>query len=280
MKRPTILLADNGSMRAESTLSLRRLAADLSSAAGFEIHPVSLQHADRIPPDELDGRAADVFAPFLRQRMALGERSFLVLPLFFGPSRALTSFIPQQVRALESAYGTLDLHLAPVLCPLPAGEPRLAAILCERIAAAAGRETPRRVILVDHGSPEPQVTAVRHYLADQMQSRLGSGVELRQAVMERRQGAAYDFNGELLETRLTSLADEDDETTVYLSLLFLFPGRHAGRGGDIEQISASVQRRHPRLRVIPGDLVGAHPTLVDILVDRLAEGLESSAADL
>ena len=276
MTKPTLLLVDNGSNRAESVLNLHRLATGLSLATGQEIHPVSLQHAESIPAGSLNGRPADTFVPFMRQRVALGERSFLLLPLFFGPSRALTSFIPEQVGHLEAAFGPIDLRLAPVLCPLPEGEPRLASILVEQLLAAAGGETPRRVILVDHGSPEPRVTAVRRYLAEQLQSRLGPPLKLLQAAMERREDNLYDFNGEPLEHVLEQAAVEDAETPMFLSLLFLSPGRHAGRGGDIESICDVVRRRHPHLSIATSALIGEHPELIVILRDRLATGLKEA----
>jgi len=277
MTKPTLLLVDNGSNRAESVLNLRRLAAALSLATGQEIHPVSLQHAEGIPAESLDGKPADTFEPFMAQRVALGERRFLLLPLFFGPSRALSSFIPERVGHLEATFGPIDLRLAPVLCPLPEGEPRLVSILVEQLLAVAGGAPPRRVILVDHGSPEPQVTAVRRYLAGQLQSRLGPHLKLRQAAMERREGSLYDFNGELLEQRLEQAAGEDAETPLFLSLLFLSPGRHAGKGGDIEGICDVVRRRHPRLPITTSALVSEHPELIAILRDRLAAGLKEAA---
>jgi sirohydrochlorin ferrochelatase len=89
--------------------------------------------------------------------------------------------------------------------------------------------------------------------------------------MERRSGAEYDFNGELLEDRLRALAAEDIATPVILSMLFLSPGRHAGPGGDITEICSSVERDHPGFRVHPSALVGGHPRLLDILAARFAE---------
>ncbi|MEJ2591100.1 MAG: CbiX/SirB N-terminal domain-containing protein [Candidatus Thiodiazotropha sp.] len=276
MTEPTILLADNGSRRAESVLNLRRLANELSVASGHRVHPVSLQHADRIAPESLNGTPAHIFASFLRQRLEQGERRFLLLPLFFGPSGALSAFIPAQAATLEAEFGRFELQLAPVLCPLPEGEPRLASMLCDQLSVAEGGEPCGRVILVDHGSPEPAVTAVRHYLAGEMQARLGPDTEILQAVMERRQGADYDFNGELLEHQLIRLAEADDQAAVALSLLFLSPGRHAGPGGDIEAICAGVRQRHPGLRIVLSELVGSHPELTGILRDRLRTGMESA----
>lgn len=273
MERPTILLLDNGSRRPEATLNLRSLAAKLASACDREIHPVSLQHADKVPADALGGRAADTLTPFLIQKLEQGIRHFLLLPLFFGPSRALSSYLADQATALRSRYGEFSLHQASVLCPLPAGEPRLADILLQQIESQSKDSPPSRVVLVDHGSPIPQVTAVRTYLAEILHAQLGSQCELLQAVMERRGGPAYDFNGELLEDLLESLAEKDLIGPVILSMLFLSPGRHAGKGGDIEQICRKVRERHPGLEVRIAPLVGQHPLLIKILRDRLETAL-------
>jgi len=93
----------------------------------------------------------------------------------------------------------------------------------------------------------------------------------REAVMERREGPEYDFNGPLLETVLRQLAADDPARPVVLSMLFLSPGRHAGPGGDIEQICASVRAEYPELDIAISPLVAEHPGLVDILAERLRE---------
>jgi len=272
----TVLLVDNGSSRPESTLNLRRLAQGLSAAAGLRVHPVSLQHAHRIPPPALEGIPAQTFRAFMEHRLSLGERRFLVLPLFFGPSRALSSFIPDQAAELRQAHGEFLLRQAPVLCPLPGGEPRLAAILQAQLPAEA-RQRPTRVILVDHGSPQPGVTAVRRYLAAELGRLLGPDIPLEEAVMERREGVDYDFNGELLEQVLEASAGRDASTPIALSMLFLSPGRHAGRGGDIDTLCERVRARHPGLAIHISRLVGEHEGLVPILQDRLESGLRRIA---
>jgi sirohydrochlorin ferrochelatase len=268
-----ILLIDNGSKRADATLSLRGIAARLRERVGREVHPVSLLHADQVPASALGGRPADTLEPFLRRRLAAGVRSFLLLPLFFGPSRAISDFIPDLVERLRAEHGPLATKVARELCPLPEGEPRLTEILLDqlRIAANAAGVAPRRVVLVDHGSPLPAVTAVRAWLAVQLAARLGPTTLLQEAVMERRPGAEYDFNGELLQERLSDLASAEPLTPVILAMLFLSPGRHAGAGGDIDAICRHVELEHPGFRAYPSSLIGSHPALIDILAERLRE---------
>lgn len=266
----TILLLDNGSSRAESTLNLRRLAAALGERVGETVHPVSLLHANRVPAQALDGRRADTFEPFLRRQVPAGARDFLVLPLFFGQSGALSGFIPETVETIRAEHGPFDLRIADVLCPLPAGEPRLARILLDNLAQTApGSGPPRRVVLVDHGSPLPAVTEVRRWLAARMAEALGSAVTLEEAVMERRPGPEYDFNGPLLAQVLDRLGAQDADEPVLLSMLFLSAGRHAGAGGDVEEICHAARAANPRLRVHVSPLVGSHPAIVDILEERL-----------
>lgn len=273
MSEPVIALVDNGSMRAAATLRLREIAASLGAACGREVHPVSLQHANRIPEKDLNGRPALVLRDFLAQQLALGRRDFLTLPLFFGHSRALTAFIPEQVAAIEAEFGALRLRQADVLSPMPQGEPRLAEILAEHVHQCSSDRLPDRVVVVDHGSPLPEVTAVRAQVAMALRERLPGDIALGQAVMERRQGAEYDFNGQLLGDLLDTLAAEDRGTLVVLAMLFLLPGRHAGPGGDIEEICREAQARNPGLEVCVSPLVGEHPLLLDILQDRLRDAL-------
>jgi sirohydrochlorin ferrochelatase len=145
----------------------------------------------------------------------------------------------------------------------------LAQILCDQLPEFEQTQK-RRVILVDHGSPIPEVTAVRHYLAKEMRRLLGPNVRLHEAVMERREGGDYDFNGELLEPVLRQTGEQDDRSPIALSLLFMSPGRHAGSGGDIESICRRVGEVHPGWPIVNSGLVGDHDGLIAILRDRLS----------
>ena len=274
---PEILLLDNGSRRPQSTLALRALARRLAGRLGQAVQPVSLAHSDQVPSERLDGWPAATLEPWLRGRLEAGARDFLLLPLFFGLSAALTEAVPALAAQLGTEFGPFTLTLAPPLCPLPQGEPRLTSILLDRLAGAARAtaQPPRRVVMVDHGSPSPQVNAARRWVAADLKARLAAlqphGILLVEAAMERRPGAQYDFNGELLIEILRRLGREDGRDPVFVLPLFLFAGRHAGPGGDLATISATVQAEFPRLEIHLAGLVGDHPGLIDVLAARYRE---------
>ena len=51
-------LVDNGSLRSESVLSLRRTAIKLEEKSGFPITPAGIMHSHKIDPVKLNGVAA------------------------------------------------------------------------------------------------------------------------------------------------------------------------------------------------------------------------------
>ena len=266
-----VLLLDNGSLEPAATLSLRRIAADLGCLLGREVVPVSLLHSHKVPAAELGGVPGEIFEPALKRRLAAGQRSFDILPLFFGPSGAITEYLPERVAQLRLSWPELDLRVAPYLAEKGAstGGP-LVSLLEDSVRALLDGTGLQRVILVDHGSPRPEVTAVRDVVAQQLQERLrGSARSLTAASMERRAGAEYDFNEPLLERALRALPEGPQE--LILALLFISPGRHAGPGGDIVQICEAACAERPGLRVRITPLVGEHPGLLSLLAQRLGE---------
>ena len=200
-----------------------------------------------------------------------GDREFLVIPLFFGKSRVLTKAVPELCGVLERRFGPFRLRQSEPLCPLPEGEHLLARILAENADKAERTEAAKAscVVLVDHGSPSPRVNATRRRLAEQLAPLLAKGTRLEQAAMERRPGAEYDFNGPLLSDLLSDLASTGSREPVLVVPLFLAPGRHAGPGGDIETICREVATAHPGFEIRLAPLVGAHPGLANILLERL-----------
>lgn len=268
-----IILLDNGSKRPEATRNLRRLANALSSRVGETVHPVSLLHSASINPAELDGIPADTLEPFLLKQTKNGRRDFALAPLFFGKSRALEVLVPEISARVEALAGGLSIRLSDVLCPLPEGEPRLVKILADHVVDAVAEHDLRGadVVLVDHGSPISGVTAVRGWLANALAEHLEGKHDVREAVMERRPGAAYDFNGKLLEEALTAKETGRLPANVVLAMQFISPGRHAGEGGDIDAIAREAMERTPGLRVVTSRLIGDHPLFLDILQDRIEQ---------
>lgn len=266
---PPCLLFDNGSLRPESTRMLRTIARALAAAVGADVRPVSLLHSSVVDPRELDGRRAELLEPTVRARLAAGETDLVLLPLFFGPSGALTDYLPRRLGDLRRDYPRARLRVARWLVDLddPA-DTRVAAILADRVRATAladGLLRPR-VVLVDHGSPERTVTAVRDLLGRQLAALLGDEIaSLAVTSMERRAGAIYDFCEPTLERWL-----DRNETggPVVVALQFLLPGRHAGTGGDVAAICARSEQRRPGLELHVTETIGSHPAMIEVLVDR------------
>ena len=271
-----VFLVDNGSLRPSSTLNLRRVAAALSERVGVEIEPVSLLHSNKVSAADLGGRAAQTFGPTATRWAREGVEDFIVLPFFFGPSRALTDYVPERIATLRERFPQVRVRVASPLVDL-FGETdlRLANILRDGVRDISTGDDKPAVVLVDHGSPIPEVTAVRNTLAGQLSVLLSGEVSrVAAASMERRDGDAYRFNEPLLETLLGQPGFASGR--VIISMLFLSPGRHAGAEGDVAGICRQAEERHPRLRTVMTDLAGEHSGIVDILSDRLHTAQDAS----
>jgi len=267
---PVILLTDNGSTQANATLQLRDLANKLGLQTGHTIHPVSLQHANHIPAKALNNIPAQVFTEFMEQQLVKGNRDFILLPIFFGLGKALTKYIPDAVNSLKNKFGDFQINVADVIYPLPEGENLLCEIIHDHIQDTAKKENLAltNIVLVDHGSPTPQVTDVRKHLVQRVQESFSADYHLEQAVMERREGSEYDFNGDLLENWLKQKV-QSGATSVIVILLFFLAGRHAGKDGDIVEICDSVMKEHPELKITISPLISEHPKFLTILESRL-----------
>jgi sirohydrochlorin ferrochelatase len=237
-----------------------------------------LLHSSKIPAEALDGRAADVLEPFLTRLAERGARDFLAVPLFFGPSRALTSLIPQTAARVSAGGSEVQVRVAEALCLLPEGEPRLAEILDRAIRHALSAASPKAgsppiALLVDHGSPIPEVTAVRHWIAGQLERLSAGSYRVLEAAMERRPGPEYAFNGALLAEMLERIGQASQPAQVIVAMQFIGPGRHAGSGGDVVTICQQAQQRYPDLSITISRLVGEDDVVVDILADRALAAL-------
>lgn len=285
LKRPSqtfsYFLVDNGSLRPEAVLELRQLAAGLSLYTGVKVEPVSLLHSDAVDPAHLEGKPAETFVPALKKRLEAGFTDFIVLPLFFGPSAAVTQYLPRQAAVLKRSWPKLNVQIAPCLIDTTKtvenkGMVCLLHELVDALPVVSERRHPA-VILVDHGTPMRSVNAVREEMTHQLAACLGDSVRcIAAASMERRPGPAYAFNDPLLENLLGS--GEFGQGDVVIALLFLFPGRHAGPGGDIERICTQARSRCPRLRLHITAPVAHHPALPEVLAVRWHRFLHSGEA--
>lgn len=260
---PLTLLMDNGSLEPAATLGLRQLAAQLGTRLGTRVEPVSLLHSSAVPAEKIGGIPAEILEPALERRLAAGQHDILIVPLFFGPSGALTDYLPKRIAHLRGKNPALTVRVAAPL--FMAGDDRLARILADQVRALGPAS--RRVTLVDHGSPAKAVTEVRNELACQLAGQLGADWTVAPSSMERREGAAYDFCEPLLEHLLRSPGWNAGE--VIVAMQFLLPGRHAGPAGDVAEICRSAEAAGDgALRTTMTGLVAEHPLLVDILADR------------
>lgn len=264
-----IILTDNGSLSPASALALRALAAKVSARVGEPVFPVSLLHSSGIPADKLDGVPAEILEPFLERQLSAGVSDFKILPLFFGPSLAVTEYIPARLAALAEKHPELNAVVVPCLCDDLGGERLIAGILERNVRAPlSGCAAKPSVILVDHGSPVRAVADVRDRLADDLSARLGGAVSgVLAASMERREGDEYAFNEPLLATALRTPGYDTGE--VIVAMQFLLPGRHAGPGGDVARIIAAAVAERPGLCVTMTGLVAEDDALADLLAARV-----------
>jgi len=263
-------LFDNGSLRAASTLSLRAIARRLETRIDTPVRPVSLLHSSGVPAEALAGRPAELLEPALREFGRQGGRRAVLLPLFFGPSRALTEYLPERLAVLQAEWPQLRIETAePLVGDRDDSVELLAAELrvqVNRTTAQAGWRQPA-VIVVDHGSPEPGVTAVRDRLGQQLRAMLAREARaVGVASMERRSGPEYDFNEPLLERALATPPFNHGEVVV--ALQFLQPGRHAGAGGDIAQIVEAARKARPNISIAVTEPLGGAETVLQLLERR------------
>ncbi|MDQ7732663.1 CbiX/SirB N-terminal domain-containing protein [Halomonas sp. SpR1] len=269
-----IFLVDNGSLRPQATLNLRRVAALLSELIGETVQAASLLHSNKIPAEKVEGIPATTLGPAAERSAEQGATEIVVLPFFFGPSKALTGYLPERMATLQERFPHVKVRVAqPLVDEFGDNDLRLAHLLADNVRDKLQPGTKPHVALVDHGSPIPEVTAVRNRLTGQLSVLLGEEVAcVAAASMERREGEEYRFNEPLLENLLAS--PEFSSGPVILAMLFLSPGRHAGEGGDIAEISAAAEQQHPGLSVTTTRLVGEHQGIVDILHSRLRQALD------
>lgn len=260
------LLVDNGSLAPASILATRELAQAIEGPINLRVEATGLLHVSKVSPEKLNGIPAQTCIRRIRELYEEGVRQIGILPLFIGPSLAIHEYLPNQLLKLKREFPDLTVKVAPVLCPTPhhrEAVDRLAKLCLMQIEDSKGLEG-SAICLCDHGSPIPGVAAIRDAVARRLQELIGTELTVIACSMERRAGPEYAFNDPLLEEamRLPVVETSDPKT---ISLLFLFPGRHAGPGGDVDQIAKSVYSEDDILLTNP---IGLRPEFEEWIAER------------
>lgn len=267
--QPIVALLDNGSIRAESTVELRRSAILLARKIKEEVIAVSLDHSHRADLSELDGIRPTLLDDFLSRDDIRAGRPAIVQPFFLGNRGAIASRMEKTLANFANKNPKTKVKQAKYLFEEDGDDQ---AVLAKALAAQseqviAGFKKKPRVILVDHGSPVPMAAQVRNFVAGQLQSLLNDKVlSVTPASMERREGKAYAFTDPLLEDVLRR--PKFQYQPVVLAMFFLLPGKHAGPGGDVAEICEQAKEECPGLEIYQTDLLAQHPLIIDTLAKR------------
>ena len=273
-KQYTVLLFDNGSLRPNATFALRRIAKNLSDQLGMQVEPVSLLHSHKIEAEKLNGEPATIIRRRFKHGITNGEHHFICLPLFLGPSLAITDYLMELIEEAKVLCPEIEILVAPPLAGWDVHHPdgRIANILEDQVRALIKEHDvvgSPNLVLVDHGSPIEKLSILRNTVTNQLKELLGDSVSHAKACsMERRKGDAYAFNDPLLETVSIEETPKGLKTLV-VAMFFLLPGRHAGEGGDVDEILQGLVDQGKIKNFIKTDLIATHPLIYSILEDRV-----------
>jgi sirohydrochlorin ferrochelatase len=257
-------LVDNGSLRADSVLALRRVAAELTRCSGVEVEPLSILHSSRIPPTELENKEALVLRDVVQQALQQGESHLRLVPFFLGPSNALQEYIPLMA---DEWFRRGELRID-VAHPIVRNSED-AQCLSIAVEEAAGEYDPlSQWILVDHGTPRKEVNQVRNWVQQALRQQ---EKVVHACSMESREGDQYAFNLPLLQDCLRNVLRTGSIQSLQVALLFLSPGRHAGVGGDVDRLCRQVMVDFPQVHWRFSNVLGESPVLLQLLSRRLYE---------
>jgi len=241
--------------------------------------------------------------------------SLVVVPLFFGQSKTVTDFIPSALAALSAEYPKrVSITMANSLMGSNIGKGKSIVVpdSCvgddALVAKAVGVKILKglnsknqhpfsnttKVVIMDHGSPSKCVTESRELLASQVNAMLKldkdyenldgndcqSLLNVFTACMERRDGPKYDFNGDVLSTKITKLADRfPDIEHIVVGLMFLSGGRHAGKDGDIDTMVRAIEEVHPSISVYVTEPLSGSPLLLSQIIKNYAYAVWSTGTN-
>ena len=261
-------LVDNGSLRAESVLYIRDIARQLSKVSGKTVNPAGIMHSHKVDPLKLNGIPGLSMEAFFQSEEANEAECMHFIPMFLGPSLAITDWLKVKADEWIAAKTGRDYKIAD--CLFQDGDERIANALYDQIIKYLSEHNQAKpyIILVDHGTPLREVNYVREEIGTQLAKKLQGTISgFSTASMERRDGDEYAFNDPLLEKLLMEIHSHGQKNVV-LAQLFLAPGRHAGPEGDIEKICLPFENDGLKIHKLP--TLGNHPYILEILAERLA----------
>lgn len=262
-------LVDNGSRSPESIIYMRNVAIELEKITGFSVTPSGIMHSHKVDASKLQGQPGMSLESFFLSKEAEVAKKLSFVPMFIGPSLAITDWLPGKLTEWSQNGNERKFSIAD--CIYKKKDDRIAKALTEYVVDLIPQFRPVKpfLILVDHGTPIPEVNLVREEIGYLLEKKLANQISgFSTACMERREGTQYDFNDPLLEILLEDLKASDC-SCVIIAQLFLAPGRHAGPNGDIVQICTPFFNKGMKIKRTP--TLGNHPLILEILAERLEE---------
>lgn len=262
-------LVDNGSLRPESVFYMREVATRLEESIGVPIESFGIMHSHKIDISKLGGVRGMSMESFFISKEAEKCKHLRLLPMFIGPSLAITDWLYNKLTAWKQLGNDRTFLIADPL--FRKGDQRITNALAEYIITLIleNNKTKPFVVLVDHGTPLREVNHVREEIGKNLERKLTGLISgFSTACMERREGSQYDFNDPLLEKLLKEIISSGN-SKVIIAQLFLGPGRHAGAHGDIAKICQPFIENGIQVERTP--ILGKHALILEILADRFRE---------
>ena len=271
MKTPICLLVDNGSLRPEAVLNLRNIAQQLESECSHDVIPLGLLHSNKIDKSMLNGVSGETIGTFLSSKKGQKESNLLILPFFLGPSLGVTDFLVKKLEIWKKEKSGRSFEV--LSCIHSYEDTKLANALSSetsRVIKENDLDCPH-IAVVDHGTPIIEVNRVREDVGRSLEKMIGAKASgFTTCSMERRKGAEYNFNEPLIEAVLDDWGNAGVREVV-VSLLFLLAGRHAGKGGDLENIFEKAKSKFPGMRITSTQPLGGNSIIYELLKDKLLQ---------
>jgi len=251
MGRTAIVLLGHGSREPASNLEFEALVARVQA---------------RQPEFDVSHAYVELAAPALADalsQVASDHARVVVVPCFLFAAGHAKNDIPLALAMARAKFPAVIFEAARVLGVHPA----LAALAFERAAAASDLSDPKRtaLVVVGRGASDPDANGDFYKLV----RLIGEGRGLGWVVP-----TFIGITGPLFEESLELVARARPERIVVAPYL-LFGGRLVGRLG--EQLRAFNQR-YPWIATGLADHLGIHPSLLEVIEERIEETLSRSAS--